>query len=63
VKQDPIHGTSLFYAFDNAKAQSRHTEQHYYIFGARSVYKDGWKASTAHRPDRIDCIWIVYRRE
>ena len=54
VKQDPIHGTSLLYAFDNAKAQSRHTEQHYYIFGARSVYKDGWKASTAHRPDRID---------
>jgi len=48
VKQDPIHGTSLFYSFDNAKAASRHTEQHYYIFGARSVYKDGWKAGTAH---------------
>ncbi len=58
VKQDPIHGTSLFYAFDNAKAASLHTEQHYYIFGARSVYKDGWKASTAHRPDRIDWTLI-----
>jgi arylsulfatase len=49
VKQDPIHGTSLYYSFDNANAASRHTEQHYYIFGARSVYKDGWKAATAHR--------------
>ena len=54
VKQESIHGTSLFYAFDDAKAASRHTDQHYYIFGARSVYKDGWKAGTAHRPDRID---------
>jgi arylsulfatase len=49
VKQDPIHGTSLYYSFDNANAASRRTEQHYYIFGARSVYKDGWKAATAHR--------------
>jgi arylsulfatase len=54
VKQEPIHGTSLFYSFSDAKAASRHTLQHYYIFGARSVYKDGWKAATAHRPDRID---------
>ena len=54
VKQDPIHGTSLFYSFSDAKSASRHTLQHYYIFGARSVYKDGWKAATAHRPDRID---------
>lgn len=54
VPQEPIHGTSLFYSFDDAKAPSHHTEQHYYIFGARSVYKDGWKAATAHRPDRID---------
>jgi len=54
VKQEPIHGTSLLYSFNDTKAASRHTEQHYYIFGARSVYKDGWKAGTAHRPDRID---------
>ncbi len=54
VKQDPIHGTSLYYSFDNAKAASRHTEQHYYIFGARSVYKDGWKAATAHHSDITD---------
>lgn len=61
VKQDPIHGVSLYASFNNAKAPSLHTEQHYYIFGARSVYKDGWKAGTAHRPDRID--WTLLSEE
>lgn len=44
VKQDAIEGTSLAYSIDDAKAPSRHTLQYYYIFGARSIYKDGWKA-------------------
>jgi arylsulfatase A-like enzyme len=54
VSQDSIQGTSLTYSFTDAKAASRHTEQYYYIFGARSVYKDGWKAETLHHPDMID---------
>ncbi len=54
IKQDSIQGTSLVYSFDEAKAASRHTEQYYYIFGSRSIYKDGWKAETLHRPDYID---------
>jgi arylsulfatase len=54
VAQDSIQGTSLVYSFQNAKAPSRHTEQYYYIFGARSIYKDGWKAETLHHPDIID---------
>ena len=54
VKQDPIHGTSLFYSFNDAQAPSRHTLQHYYIFGARALYKDGWKVATGHRPDILD---------
>jgi arylsulfatase len=54
IKQDPIHGTSLFYSFNEAQAASQHTLQHYYIFGSRSLYKDGWKAAAAHRPDAID---------
>jgi arylsulfatase A-like enzyme len=54
VKQDSIQGTSLVYSFNNATAKARHTEQHYYIFGSRSIYKDGWKAETLHRPDYID---------
>jgi arylsulfatase A-like enzyme len=54
VPQDTIQGVSLAYSFSDARALSRHTEQYYYIFGARSVYKDGWKAETYHHPDVID---------
>ena len=48
IKQDSIQGTSLAYSIDNAKAPTRHTTQYYYIFGARSIYKDGWKAELAY---------------
>ena len=54
VKQDPVHGASLFYSFNDEKAAAKHTLQHSYVFGARSLYKDGWKAATAHRPDNVD---------
>ncbi len=54
IAQDSLQGTSLFYSFNDAKALSRHTEQYYYIFGARAIYKDGWKASAAHHPDAND---------
>lgn len=54
VKQDSIHGISLYYSLNDAAAPSKHTLQHYYIFGARALYKDGWKAAAPHRPDLID---------
>ena len=54
IKQDTLQGISLAYSFDNATAASRHTEQYYYIFGSRALYKDGWKAAAAHHPDAID---------
>ncbi len=54
IRQDSIEGTSLAYSFDDAKAASRHLVQHYYIFGSRSIYYNGWKAEAAHRPDNID---------
>ena len=54
ISQDSIEGISLAYSFDNAQAASKHTVQHYYIFGNRSIYKDGWKAGAAHHPDFID---------
>jgi arylsulfatase len=54
IKQDSIQGTSFLYSFADAKAPSRHKVQHYYIFGNRSVYLDGWKAGAAHHPDFID---------
>ncbi|SHF28642.1 arylsulfatase [Pedobacter caeni] len=54
IKQDSIQGTSLVYSFDDAKAASQHRIQHYYIFGARSIYKDGWKAALSYHPDLLD---------
>lgn len=50
-KQEAIEGTSLAYAVSDKSAASRHTVQYYEIAGARSIFKDGWKASTAHAID------------
>lgn len=54
IQQDSIQGTSLLYSFDDGKAASKHILQHYYIFGSRSIYYNGWKAAAAHHPDNID---------
>jgi arylsulfatase len=54
IKQDTLQGVSLFPSISNASVASQHHIQHYYIFGARSIYKDGWKAGTLHHPDIID---------
>ena len=54
IKQDSIQGTSLVYSLANPSAASRHIVQHYYIFGSRSIYFDGWKATAAHHPDNVD---------
>ncbi|HTI12217.1 MAG TPA: arylsulfatase [Puia sp.] len=54
IKQDSLQGVSLAYSFANAQAPSRHLIQHYYIFGSRSIYYDGWKAEAAHYPDNVD---------
>jgi arylsulfatase A-like enzyme len=48
IQQQPIEGTSFAYSIDDAKAATRHTLQYYYIFGARSIYHDGWKAELAY---------------
>ena len=54
IKQDTLQGTSLAYSFNDALAASRHRLQYYYIFGSRSIYKDGWKAEVYHHPDFTD---------
>lgn len=48
IKQVEIQGTSLAYSINQANASTRHTTQYYYIFGSRSIYKDGWKAALAY---------------
>ena len=56
IKQDSIQGISLAYSINNAQAPSKHKTQYYYIFGSRSIYKDGWKAATLHSTTKVD--WI-----
>jgi arylsulfatase len=51
IKQDAIQGSSLYASLNDAKAESLHKVQYYYIFGNRAIYKDGWKAGAAHLPD------------
>jgi arylsulfatase len=54
IKQDTLQGTSLAYSLNDPSAASRHRIQYYYIFGSRSIYKDGWKAEVYHHPDFTD---------
>jgi arylsulfatase len=49
VVQIPIEGTSLLYAFNDAKAEERHTTQYFEMFGNRAIYHEGWFARTIHR--------------
>ncbi|MFB0497101.1 arylsulfatase A-like enzyme [Mucilaginibacter sp. OAE612] len=56
IKQDTLQGKSFFSSFNNAQAKTLHTQQYYYIFTSRSIYKDGWKAEAAHRPDNVDLL-------
>lgn len=50
IRQDSLQGTSLLYTVAHPEAVSRHTTQYYYIFGARSVYHNGWKAELGFEP-------------
>ncbi len=51
IKQQPIEGFSFADSINDANAPWHHTEQYYYIFGSRSIYKDGWKAELAYPND------------
>jgi len=46
IKQDPIHGVSMAYAFDNPEAEGELKTQYFEIMGSRGVYHDGWFAGT-----------------
>ncbi len=48
VKQQPMEGTSMLYAFNNKNAENRKKRQYYEMFGNRAIWVDGWKAVTLH---------------
>ena len=50
IEQEPMHGTSFAYTFDQADAAERHTQQYGETYGNRAIYQDGWwglRAATA----------------
>ena len=51
IEQEPMHGTSFAYTFDDAEAPEQHTVQYWETFGNRAIYQDGWWACA--RLDRI----------
>jgi len=48
VKQQPMDGVSMMYAFDNADAPNRKHRQYYEMFASRAIWVDGWKAVILH---------------
>ena len=48
IQQDPIEGTSMLYAFNDAKAPEQHETQYFEMFGNRGIYHKGWTAVTKH---------------
>jgi len=48
IKQQPMDGNSMMYAFNNAKAPNVKKRQYYEMFGNRAIWVDGWKAVTLH---------------
>jgi arylsulfatase A-like enzyme len=48
VQQQPLHGTSMVYSFDDPEAAERHQTQYFEMFCNRGIYHQGWTAVTRH---------------
>ena len=48
VVQQRVDGTSLRPTFDDGRAEELRTTQYFEMLGSRSIYHDGWKATTDH---------------
>jgi arylsulfatase len=69
VTQIPMHGVSMAYSFNEAKAAERHLTQYFEIMGNRGIYHEGWTAQTKHRTpwdvvakgvDFAQDVWELY---
>jgi arylsulfatase A-like enzyme len=67
VQQEPMHGTSMIYSFDDAAAPERHQTQYFEMLCNRGVYHRGWSAVAMHkRPWESahgaidDDVWELY---
>lgn len=70
VKQKPLEGSSLVYAFNDAKAPTHHPTQYFEMMANRGIYHNGWMACTTplrfpwdnygNDPDPDDFKWELY---
>lgn len=70
VRQRPLEGVSMLYAFNDAQAAERHETQYFEMFGNRGIYHKGWTAVTRHKtpwlligektPAFDDDVWELY---
>jgi arylsulfatase len=57
VTQEPMHGVSMAYTFDQPDAPERHHTQYFEMMCSRGIYHKGWSAITKHRTP-----WLVHDR-
>ena len=70
VQQQPLHGTSMAYSFDDADAAERRETQYFEMFCNRGLYHRGWSAVTRHStpwvmgavelPSFDEDVWELY---
>ena len=68
VRQKPIEGVSMRYAFDDAGAPERRETQYFEMFCNRGIYHKGWTGVTRHStpwvmaelPPLADDTWELY---
>jgi len=51
VTQQPMHGVSMRYSFQDGDAATRRPSQHYEMWGNRGFWRDGWMAVCRLQPD------------
>jgi len=49
VAQQPVHGISMAYTFDQPAEPTRRQTQYFELLGDRALWHEGWKAVTRHR--------------
>ena len=68
IQQAPFEGTSMLYAFNDAKAPEKHETQYFEMFCNRGIYHKGWTAVTRHGVPWVgsykrafdDDVWELY---
>jgi arylsulfatase len=70
ILQEQLHGVSMAYSFDDAKAAERHETQYFEMVCNRGIYHKGWTAVTRHgnlpwvvtgaQPSLEDDVWELY---